>query len=255
MRTAPPCSGVEHDGPMHLLLVISSLGGGGAERVMSLLANGWAASGVQVTLATFESTSGDFYPVEGSITRRSFQDESSNHRTILHSSIRRTHWLRKVMQQVRPKTVISFTDRTNVLTLLAAQGLDIPVIVSERVDPSMYDPGRVWRIGRRLTYPSATAIVVQTGEIEQWARLHFPRTRSVIIPNPAPVSVPPGDRTPIPQIIAAGRLTRQKGFDLLLDAFSHVASRWPEWNLKILARERPDRNWKLRFVSWGWSTA
>jgi glycosyltransferase involved in cell wall biosynthesis len=203
---------------------------------------------VQVTLATFDSAEGDFYPLAETIARRSYNDESSGQKKILHSSIQRTRWLRRVMQQTRPDTVISFTDRTNVLTLLAAQGLDIPVIVSERVDPTMYDPGRAWRIGRRLTYPTATAIVVQTGEIEQWARLHFPRTRAVIIPNPAPVSVPPGDRTPIPQIIAAGRLTRQKGFDLLLDAFSHVASRWPEWNLKILGEgeARPELEARIR---------
>lgn len=234
MRTAPPCPGVEHDSPMHLLLVISSLGGGGAERVMSLLANGWTASGVQVTLATFESSTGDFYPLEGSISRRSFNDESLDHKTILPGSIRRTRWLRKVMQQVRPDVVISFTDRTNVLALLAAQGLDVPVIVSERVDPTMYDPGQIWRIGRRLTYPGATAIVVQTREIQQWAYRRFPGSPTVIIPNPAPDLVPSGAQSPLPQIIAAGRLTHQKGFDLLLDAFSQVASRNPDWNLKIL---------------------
>ena len=219
---------------MRLLLVISSMGGGGAERVMSLLANGWAASGVQVTLATFESSAKDFYPLEGSISRRSFNDECLDHRTILPGSIRRTRWLREVIQQVGPNVAISFTDRTNVLALLAARGLDVPVIVSERVDPTMYDPGQIWRIGRRLTYPGATAIVVQTREIQRWAHHRFPGSPAVIIPNPAPDLVPPGAQSPLPQIIAAGRLTHQKGFDLLLDAFSQVASRHPDWNLKIL---------------------
>lgn len=241
VRTAPPDQGYEHDSPMHLLLVISSLGGGGAERVMSRLADGWAASGVRVTLATFESASRDFYRVHETVARLSFVDETKNQKSRLPGSIRRTRWLRGVMQQSHPDAVISFTDRTNVLTLLAAQGLKLPVIVSERVDPTMYDPGFVWLAGRRLAYPQATAIVVQTHGIQQWARSHFPRTRSVVIPNPAPESVPAGVPVPPPQVIAAGRLTSQKGFDLLIDAFSNVSSRWPDWNLRILG-EGEDRS-------------
>jgi GalNAc-alpha-(1->4)-GalNAc-alpha-(1->3)-diNAcBac-PP-undecaprenol alpha-1,4-N-acetyl-D-galactosaminyltransferase len=219
---------------MHLLLVISSLGGGGAERVMSRLADGWAASGVQVTLATFASAACDFFPVDGSIERRSFTDESQRAQSLWPHSLRRTHWLRTIIQQSRPDAVISFTDRTNVLVLLAAQGLGVPVIVSERIDPSMYDPGFVWTAGRRMIYPRAAAIVVQTRGIQKWAIANFPRTRSMVIPNPAPESVPIGTRSSSRQIIAVGRLTQQKGFDLLIDAFSRISSKWPDWCLKIL---------------------
>lgn len=219
---------------MHLLLVISSLAGGGAERVMSRLADGWAASGVQLTLATFESTTRDFFRVAEPIVRRSWADEQSGYPSRLPGAVRRTRWVRGLIQQSQPDAVISFTDRTNVVALLAARGLKVPVIVSERTDPTMSSPGRLWALGRKLSYPGASAIVVQTGRVLEWARSQFPHTHSVVIPNPVPPLGVIESSPSSPVIVAAGRLGPEKGFDLLIDAFSRIADRWPEWTLKIL---------------------
>lgn len=219
---------------MHLLLVVSSLGGGGAERVMSRLAEGWVASGIRVTLATFDSQKSDFYSIQGTYTRRSFTDERSSQPSRLPGVLRRGQWLRSVMRETQPDAIISFTDRTNVLALAAAQGLDVPLIVSERVDPTMYSPGRLWSAGRTLLYRRAAAVVVQTRQIQEWARSCFPHVRSEVIPNPAPENVLEGESHPGPVVVAAGRLCHQKGFDLLIDAFAAIAPRHPEWGLKIL---------------------
>ncbi len=226
---------------MHLLLVISSLGGGGAERVMTRLAEAWVTTGTRVTLATFDGHSGDFYPLSPGITRRSLTDERAGQRDLLPGPLRRIRWLRSVIRDAAPDAIISFTDRTNVVTLLAAKGLRIPVIVSERIDPEMYDPGRVWSVARQVVYPSASAIVVQTRGIAQWAQCHFPRTRTVVIPNPAPENVPWGSSEERQEIIAVGRLTPQKGFDVLIEAFARIESAWPAWRLRILG-EGEDRS-------------
>ena len=52
-----------------VMLVISSLRCGGAERVMSTMANYWAASGWHVALVTLDPTSTDFFPVDPRIQR------------------------------------------------------------------------------------------------------------------------------------------------------------------------------------------
>jgi glycosyltransferase involved in cell wall biosynthesis len=58
----------------------------------------------------------------------------------------------------------------------------------------------------------------------------------VAIPNAVPdIQVGPGDPA-AHKLIAAGRLERQKGFDLLLPAFAAVAAKYPDWTLEIFGR-------------------
>src|SRR6185312_12654774 len=54
---------------IRLTLVIQSLGGGGAERVMATLANAWAAEGAAVTLITLADRDGDKYQLHAAVKR------------------------------------------------------------------------------------------------------------------------------------------------------------------------------------------
>ncbi len=230
---------------MRICGVIASLGSGGAERVMTELCAGWHHRGHSVTLLTLSSGVDDFYAVPSGVQRVALglASVSANAMEAVRANMTRLHGLRAALRAAQPDVVVSFTDQTNVLVLLAAQQLGIPVVVSERIDPRRHDPGSAWRALRHATYRHAAAIVVQTERVRSWAERFVPTGRVYVIPNPqraAQVATPPaGERAT--RIMAMGRLVPQKGFDQLIRAFVAVAADFPEWRLEIYG-EGPDRD-------------
>jgi glycosyltransferase involved in cell wall biosynthesis len=135
---------------------------------------------------------------------------------------------------------VSFIEQTNVRTLTAAIGYMVPIIVSERIDPRRYDVGPAWNLARRLTYPFANRVVVQSESVARWAKGFLRADRVKVIPNfvrdlPNAVVC----RSPF-SLLAAGRLEDQKGFDLLLRAFKAAGLAGLGYRLTILG-EGPRR--------------
>ncbi len=229
--------------PQRLTLVISSLGMGGAERVLSLLANRWADQGRSIVLLTFDDGSeAPFFELRPSVDLRplALSGRSAHWAGSALRNADRIRRLRRALAQSRPGAIISFMDRVNVLTLLASRRLHVPVVISERTDPTVHKVGRWWNAARRWTYPLADAIVVQTDSIKKRFRPSM-ASKIHVIANPVPA--PPGSPTSHDAektIIGMGRLIESKGFDLLLRAFAKISASRPEWRLEIIG-EGPER--------------
>lgn len=228
--------------------IIYSLGCGGAERVMVNLTGRLAGSGYHVTLLSLNPAIPDHYPVSPEVARI-----SPPHAAIAdcrwfdwRGQRRRRQALREAILATESDVVVSFLDTTNVAVLLALAGAGVPVVVAEHIDPRMHQIGWRWSLLRRLMYPRAARVVVLTQDTLRWARSLWPRWRLVAIPNSlepsgAPLAATPpagfGPRT----LVAMGRLTPQKGFDLLIRAYAPLAGRFADWHLVILGEgeERP----------------
>ena len=223
---------------MRVTLIIFSLGGGGAQRVISNMANYWAKHNWAVTLVTYgDGSASDAYELHPAVAYRQLgiKGRSGNPIEAIVRNLKRLLIIRKAIKNTDPRAVISFLDKINVRTILSCLGLGCPVIVSERVDPAHHSIGRVWSILRRLSYRYATRIVTQTAA----AMRYFPESiqqKGRVIPNP--LAIPKECRVATyclrrKIVMGMGRLTHQKGFDLLLRAFSIASSRHLEWSLAI----------------------
>jgi GalNAc-alpha-(1->4)-GalNAc-alpha-(1->3)-diNAcBac-PP-undecaprenol alpha-1,4-N-acetyl-D-galactosaminyltransferase len=224
-----------------LTLVMSHYNAGGAERVMSIMANYWAAKGWHIHLLTLtEADKPPFYPLHPTIEWQGLNLSKPLGNPFL-GIIRmsgRLRRLRLAIQQTSPDAVISFNDETNVVTLLALLGSGIPVIVGERNDPHCHKMNNPWRLLRPLVYRQAACLVTQT----QHALEYFPRpirSRIRVIPNPVirPSEIEKhyghANTKSDKVVLAMGRLEPQKGFDLLIQAFSKIAAKHPDYTLEI----------------------
>ncbi|MCZ7622156.1 MAG: glycosyltransferase [Candidatus Kuenenia sp.] len=116
---------------MRITLVISSLSSGGAERVISTMANYWAQKNWEISLITLDSTASDFYKLRLDVKRVALgrMGESSNPFAAIRNNIIRLIKLRRAIKSSKPDIVISFVDRMNIMTLLATRGLGLKVII------------------------------------------------------------------------------------------------------------------------------
>lgn len=227
---------------MRITLVISTLGSGGSERAMSVMANYWAETNHEVTLITLGSVEHDFYALHSKVRRIGFGlvKDSTNLLEVVRNNVLRALSLRREIRKIQSDVVISFGDTTNVKTLLSTVGMGLPVVVCEQIDPRQYPIGWGWGMLRRAVYPRAvTVVVVSSAMATCWAERIVRKDRIRVIPNPVYVkpdnSVNPFDDHPHGcTIVAMGRLVKQKGFDYLLEAFRLCADRHPKWSLKIL---------------------
>lgn len=229
---------------MRLTLVISSLDRGGAERIISVLASAWAEQGRQVTLIIFDGEEERSYPLHSAVTLKSLgipNQAAKNPVSATVQNIRRVLHLRRSIRVSQPDLVISFLEFPNVITLLAARGLDVPVIISERANPEFAGLKPIWKRLQRKLYPLAAALVCQTSTMVKQVQKII-KVKGYAIPNPVElpatwdVNIPRGGNDGSRSIIAMGRLVPQKGFDLLLEAFVRIAARYPEWSLKVLGK-------------------
>jgi len=232
---------------MKISFVISSLGAGGAERALVGIANWYAALGHDITIITnFDHAS--FYEIRSDIRRVQVPATDAvtspkNIKQRIQVFVQRILRMRQAIVAESPDRLVSFLDTTNILVLMACVGLPYKVIVCERSNPLYYPISRFQNFLRHRFYPYADGLVVQTDSLVPWARSHIAEHKIHVIPNTldkqraddiAQVQPVSSEVMWTHRIITLGRLTQEKGHDLLLQAFAQIAGRYPDWGLEIV---------------------
>lgn len=220
------------------MLVNNGLGPGGAERVIVTLANAWVRRGYEVFILTLDSTPA-FYPLAAEVRRASL-DLAGSSRGLFHgirANVDRVKSLRQKIKEFCPDVVVGFMARTGIITVLSSLRLNVPTIICEHCDPAQIGLGVHWSMLRGLTYPMADAVTFLTENVvERWVPLLG--SKAILLPNPVVTETPVSYQTKLFQhprnLIAMGRMVPEKGFDLLLSAFSSIAAKNSDWGLTIL---------------------
>jgi len=224
-----------------ILLLIPHLDGGGAERVIWLLARGLPAEKYELHL--------------GLITQAETDGLEAPEGLFLHalgaSRVRAGAFrLLRLVRQLKPDLILSGMFQLNFLVLLLRPFFPARTRVLARqngtVSSALAFGGLPWytRLLYRLLYRRADKVICQTRAMAEdlASELKLPENRLAVLPNPVDVEeirAAIGRQRqqpwsgPSPHLLAVGRLTREKGFDWLLRALVPVRKKYPEACLLI----------------------
>ncbi len=223
-----------------ILFLVSSMEGGGAERVAAMLCNSWANQGFEVTLmATFSGRGTCIHILDEQVKLEFLADIVNSRSQSLLMRVRRLFALRKYIKTYNPDLIISFLTNVNNGAIIAAFGLGIPVFVSERTYPPFNNWPILIFILRKLFYPFASSVIMQTQDGVEWLKDSIPNAKGTIIENPVIYPLPiPSTRDQFNKtskiILCVARLSKEKNFDKIIDAFVQIAYKFKDWDLVIL---------------------
>lgn len=219
-----------------IVLFCGTMQQGGAERVLSNLANHWAINQKSITLITIDSTR-PFYELVPSIEHITLGLTDNSNRNLLKGiwgNYQRVKALRRLLKQINPDVLISFITDANLIAILASRWLKMQIIVSDRVNPYVeWTVNNLYKIYlKRWLYSFASYVVVQTrGANDYYTWL--PKSKLKVINNPIQEgfkALPKVVRESI--VLAVGRLEHQKNFSMLIEAFSKIDAK--NWRLIIV---------------------
>ena len=217
---------------MKITFLTASLGSGGAERVVSLLANRMTEMGHQVEIICLLYDD-IFYNIHSGVNITIAPEECPGNLG------KRLWWLRRYVKKSRTDICIAFTEGVYCATICALMGTGIPVIASERLDPHFMSWKR--NLLKKVFLPHAAWLVVQTEYIKKYFHGSIAKKTSIIL---NPVNDRVYDIEPCKKentIISVARLFPQKRQEILIKAFAKIAERFPEWKLVIYG-EGPNRD-------------
>ncbi len=236
----------------NIVIVLSALNMGGAQRVLSILANNWQERGHDVTLmVTYSDEIESHYDLHENVVIKKL----TNNPLVPKSKINliwKLFQLRKYIKKQNPDIIISFLARVNVASRLATIGLKNSLVICERTWPPFASLSDKFLWIYKILFRGVHMAIVQTEKSKSWMKENFPNANIKVIPNPVSYPLPSKKEGSINPasfktqnrkiLLASGRMVKFKQFDLLIQAFSMIQNHHSSWDLIILGEGEEQDN-------------
>lgn len=230
---------------MKLLFTISMLRGGGAEGVLCTLANEMIKRGHHVTLVT--TTNCEIYPIDDKV--KLIEGREWRYDTFKGSFIVRYYKkmanrildfvnLRRIVREEKPDLIMSFLLQWLFSLALLCRG-KVPLIYADRNAVQFKFKNNNF-FKREVLFRLADVVQVMSYHDKAYLRNKYKK----VVTMPNPLRYDPQTREDFvdsfdkrKDVLAVGRLTPQKGFDKLIEAFAKIADKFQDWHLDICGED------------------
>ena len=222
---------------MKIFILGNRLTGGGAERVMTVLANGLADLGHTVYLYCYKE--GATYPIQDNVKLMSY-NRNKYHLRQRYNIFLKIRYIVKQLKEYRPNVVIGIMGENTMIGRVAVclSGLKIPVVYSDHsslerpLDAPLNKIEKFYKF-HFSKYCAAYTVLTQADKCFVANRLK----NVYVMPNP--LCIPPLNKVPTVKekiILAVGRLNvwHTKGLDILINAWGQIACKYYDWKLVIV---------------------
>lgn len=217
---------------MKIAFYISSLSGGGAEKVLTILANRLADEGNDVHVISLEKRK-QFYVLNKNVSLHKIVNKDKKKISEVTDDFKFIH---KCTKEIKADISISFLSRCNIILLLTNLFNKERIIVCDRNNPLMEHSLKIFKLSN-LLYRRANMIIVQTEKIKSFYNKRLQK-KIKVQENPLDCEslynqIRGKNIEKENTVISIGRLEKQKDFITLIKAYSRIMDKFPAWKLKI----------------------
>lgn len=210
---------------------------GGTERVGSIIANALSEKGYEVYLLSCWNQGKPYYPLNKYIHLHYLLDpkkEGKLYRTYLYPILKLHHFIKKNEIDI----LIDIDTELSIYSAYAIQGTKCKLISWEHFNywtmERLAEPKR-FRAKRLIKkYASKLVVLTEADRQKHIQEYQLPDDFVCAIPNPCLSNVSVNYQFDTHTFISVGRLTPQKGYDLLLKAWKIAQDKVDDWKLVIV---------------------
>lgn len=223
---------------MKVLFYIQTMAGGGAARLLAIIANQLVLKNYEIIVATNKE-----FPISYDLNERIKTVNLYRGNSYAISRVKRMINLivdaRRIAKQEKPDIIVTMLPPVSFSVKIATMGLNIPTIFAD-VTSYARDDSRFVHFVRYHFYKFADAVTIQTENDRRILGKRLPN--KVVIYNPLSYPIFEGESERENTILSIGPTYEWdiKGMDLLIDAFALIAKKYPDWKVNIAGRTTPE---------------